>query len=185
MAGLVGEKSGVRRFERARRNDKEFPGANLDLKAHVGVLGSLAERDRSSFCSGGLRPPDASSRDVDLPGCHLQRKRLPEKRPLLSVSDKPCPDRILPDVIPFLCVGFITAEHMVEESFLPMGSWSAQELEFFGKRILKHSHPVAQTGGVGILKSLEGPARAKRSRQLWTCMFARIFCRFCVHAVTK
>ncbi len=65
-------------------------------------------------------------------------------RPIFRATHQACAHRVFAHIFPFLRVAFVSAQHVIEESFLPNLYVSSRQHNRFAQRLLGHSNPSPQ-----------------------------------------
>ena len=76
--------------------------------------------------------------------CAIDEHDLPGIRPVIGFRYQTSANRILPDVIPFVCVAFIIAENMIEKAALPDRQRACWR-NLFRKSLFQHSNPTSES----------------------------------------
>lgn len=90
-------------------------------------------------CIGGHRPPLQGSAGAEstLQGfAELEWMGLGVIGPSFRAFDRAGSDGIVSHVVPFLRIGFLAAEDVIEKAFLPVRGFDAEGSEGFGDRVL-------------------------------------------------
>ncbi len=110
--------------------------ASDDQRAPVAAV-LYARRKHPTLIERRYKTPARTSQTLH---AIVQRKNFAEICPLVRIRNKAGAHRIFPNVFPFLPSRFLTAQQVVEKSFLPMWRGDAAFAQFLRQHILQRFH---------------------------------------------